>query len=149
MIHATICIKTEMLKGVGLSSAGIILRSESSGYDKFTGTQQLTQEKKQIGVFFGSCSNYSAYVRALLVTLEAIKPEKRKIKLNLLFDKKTHLSNIIKSKKKDELLLKLHESLSAFDYEVVNATDDADNSFLFQAAALASKSYERKSSAVE
>lgn len=138
MIHATICVKTEMFSGNTLSSVGIILR-----YIK-----DDTEIEKKMGIYLGNCNNYNAYARAGLLALYSIKPEFYKEPIKLLFDKGTHLTNIVKSKKKDEVVNRFQEYLNTFDYEFIKPAEDYDNRLLVQAATLASRSFEQKASTV-
>lgn len=132
MIHATVCVKTDIQNTNNLSSAGIILRFIRSD----------SEVEKRIGVYFGSCNNYNGYVRAMLVLLNSIKPEHKKEKIMIVFDKKTHISNILKSKKKDLALESLHKALEGVEYEVSQTADDHENKLLVQAATLANYSYQ-------
>ena len=138
MIHATICIKTELINSTTISSAGLILR-----YIK-----DDAEIEKKMSIYFGNCNNYSAYARAALVTLAAISPEFSKEQIKLMFDKGTHLTNLIKSKKKDEVVARLQQSLKCVEYEFIKPSSDHENRLLVQAATLASRSFEQKASTV-
>lgn len=145
MIHITICVKTDLDKAQSLSSAGIILR-----YIPPAMSTQNTQEiEKCIGVFFGNCTNYNAYARALLVAIVSIKQEfKVKESIKFLFDKKTHVSNILSSNKKDEVIMDLKKHLLGVDIELASKTDEVENKLLVRAAALANDCLYRKDSIV-
>ncbi len=132
MIHATVSVKTDILNGTNFSSAGIILR--------FIRNNQETE--KRIGVYFGQCSNYSGYVRAILVALKSVKPEYKSAPIMFVFDKKTHITNIFKSKKKEADIEQLNIALEGVEYEIVQKSDDHEDKLIVQAATLASYSYQ-------
>lgn len=139
MIHITIGVKTDMEKAQSLSSAGIILRFIHD-------SQEI---EKSIGVFFGYCTNYNAYARAMLVAIVSIKHEiKMKEPIKFLFDKKTHISNILSSKKEDEVISELRKHLLGVDMELVGKTDEVDSKLLVRAATLANTCLANKDSIV-
>lgn len=126
MIKIFINILTEQINGVTISSAGFKASFETKSYTS----------EKTIGIYYGHCNGYDACEKSIVVACSMIKDEFKDHEICMVFNKKTHLNTILRSKKqtKGELHVLLKDFLAKMRLNFSPTIDQDEKSLQMQDA---------------